>query len=144
MDALRLYGPRDLRLEDVPIPEPPRGWALVRTEAAGICGTDKAFYLGTYPLFKSPLVPGHEVVVRVVEGPEGLLGKRVVAEINFACGRCRLCRSGLYTHCPRKRTLGIDFDGGMAEYFVSPVEALHAAERLDPVAGVAVEPLAAV
>ena len=144
MDALRLYGPRDLRLEDVPIPEPPRGWALVRTEAAGICGTDKAFYLGTYPLFKSPLVPGHEVVGRVVEGPEELLGKRVVAEINFACGRRHLCRLGLYTHCPHRRTLGIDFDGGMAEYFVAPVEALHAAERLDPVAGVAVEPLAAV
>jgi len=142
--ALRLYGPWDLRLEEVEVPEPPEGWALVKMEAVGICGTDKAFYRGTYPLFKRPLIPGHEVVGRVVEGPERLLRRRVVAEINFSCLKCEVCRSGLYTHCPRKKTLGIDFDGGMAEYFVAPVPALHAVESLDPWVGVFVEPLAAV
>jgi len=139
-----LYGPRDLRLEEVDIPRAPNNWCLVKTKAVGICGTDKAFYIGTYPLFKKPLIPGHEVVGEVVEGPEDLVGRRVIPEINFSCSRCYYCRLGLYTHCPYKKTLGIDFDGGMAEYFVAPVEALHLAEDLDPIIGVEVEPLAAV
>ncbi|ABL78913.1 MDR/zinc-dependent alcohol dehydrogenase-like family protein [Thermofilum pendens] len=143
MKAALLYGPGDLRVEDVPLPEKPEGWALVKTLAVGICGTDKAFYKGTYPLFKKPLIPGHEVSGVVVEGPEELVGRLVVSEINFPCWRCEYCRSGLYTHCPYKKTLGIDFDGGLAEYFVAPATALHAAEGLDPVVATEVEPLAA-
>lgn len=144
MKAVRLYGPRDLRIEDVGDPKPPEGWALVKTEAVGICGTDKAFYSGTYPLFKKPITLGHEVAGTVVEGPEELLGRLVVSEINFPCWKCELCRSGLYTHCPYKKTLGIDFDGGMAEYFVAPATALHDATGLDPVVATLAEPLAAV
>ncbi|MGC9118060.1 MAG: MDR/zinc-dependent alcohol dehydrogenase-like family protein [Thermoproteus sp.] len=141
MRALLLKAPRELEVVDLPTPEPPAGWSLVRTELAGICGTDKAFYRGTYPLFKRPLVPGHEVVGTVVEGP--LKGRRVVSEINFADLTCDYCRSGLYTHCPYKKTLGIDFDGGMAEYFVAPDYALHLFDG-PPELGIFVEPLAAV
>ncbi len=143
MKAVVLKGPRDLAVEDLPKPKPPEGWALVETGAAGICGTDKAFYRGTYPLLKRPLVPGHEVSGVVVEGPEDLVGERVVSEINFACLSCRTCMSGLYTHCPRRRTLGIDFDGGMAEYFIAPSWALHP-HRLAHDRAFAAEPLAAV
>lgn len=142
--AARLYGPRNLVVEDVEPPEPPAGWAVVRSVAVGICGTDKAFYTGTYPLFKAPLVPGHEVVGVVEEGPEELQGRLVVPEINFPCGRCYYCRIGLYTHCPHKKTLGIDFDGGLAERFVAPPQALHVVEGLDPLVATEVEPLAAV
>ena len=141
MKALLLRGPREVEVADLPEPEPPAGWSLVRTELAGICGTDKAFYRGTYPLFKRPLVPGHEVVGVVEEGP--LRGLRVVSEINFADLTCEYCRSGLYTHCPYKKTLGIDFDGGMAEYFTAPNYALHPFDG-PPELGVFVEPLAAV
>jgi alcohol dehydrogenase len=130
-------------VEDVPEPEAGGGWALVRSRAVGICGTDKAFYRGTYKLFKEPLIPGHEVSGEVVEGPEDLVGRRVVSEINFSCWSCPACRSGLYTHCPYKRTLGIDFDGGMAEYFVAPSWALHPHEMPHETA-FAAEPLAAV
>lgn len=144
MLAARLYRPKTLALEDVEPPEPPAGWAVVRSIAVGICGTDKAFYAGTYPLFKTPLVPGHEVVGVVEEGPEELRGRLVVPEINFPCGKCYYCRSGLYTHCPYKKTLGIDFDGGLAERFVAPPEALHVVEGLDPIVATEVEPLAAV
>ncbi|BAA80235.2 putative zinc-binding dehydrogenase [Aeropyrum pernix K1] len=143
MRAAVLYGPGDVRVEDLPPPEQPEGWALVRSRAVGICGTDKAFYRGTYPLFKKPLVPGHEVSGEVVEGPEDLVGSRVVSEINFACLRCEVCREGLYTHCPRKKTLGIDFDGGMAEYFTAPPWALHP-HNMPHEKAFAAEPLAAV
>ncbi len=144
MLAVKLYEARDLRVEDIPIPVPEKNWVLVKTLAVGICGTDKAFYVGTYPLFKKPLIPGHEVCGEVVEGPQNLVGKRVVPEINFACFSCSICREGLYTHCPYKKTLGIDFDGGMAEYFVAPINVLHIVDDLDPVIAVEVEPLAAV
>jgi len=141
--AAVLHGPRDLRVANVPEPELPDGWVLVKTAAVGICGTDKAFFLGTYPLFKKPLVPGHEAAGEVVEGPSGLKGRLVVPEINFPCWRCEVCREGLYTHCPNKKTLGIDFDGAFAEFFSAPVEALHVVEGLDPVVATEVEPLAA-
>ena len=144
MLAARLYGAKKLVVEEIEKPVAPDKWVVVKTAAVAVCGTDKAFYLGTYPLFKVPLVPGHEVSGVVVEGPKDLIGKLVVPEINFSCGRCSFCRSGLYTHCPHKKTLGIDFDGGFAEYFVAPVEALHIVDGLDPVVATQVEPLAAV
>jgi len=140
--AALLYGPRDLRIEELEKPTVPEDWALIKTVAVGICGTDKAFYTGTYKLFKKPLVPGHEVVGEVVK-PLGLQGRLVVSEINFPCWQCEVCREGLYVHCPHKKTLGIDFDGGMAEYFIAPLSALHVTD-LDPLAAVVVEPLAAV
>ena len=143
MLAARLYGPKNLRVEEVATPRPPSGWVLIKTIAVGICGTDKAFYTGRYKLFKTPLIPGHEVVGTIMEGPQELIGKIVVSEINFSCGTCDFCRHGLYTHCPNKKTLGIDFDGGMAEYFIAPTTALHSVEGLDPVVAVEVEPLAA-
>lgn len=117
---------------------------MIRSVAVGICGTDKAFFTGTYPLFKSPIVLGHEAVGVVEGGPSGLRGRLVVTEINFPCWRCYYCRSGLYTHCPHKKTLGIDFDGGLAEYFTAPLEALHPVDGLDPAEATEVEPLAAV
>ncbi|MEM1525972.1 MAG: alcohol dehydrogenase catalytic domain-containing protein [Ignisphaera sp.] len=143
MKAAVLFSHKNLEILDVDIPAPPHGWALIEVELTGICGTDKAFYTGTYKLFKSPLIPGHEVVGKVVEGPKDLVGERVVPEINFSCWRCEYCRSGLYTHCSNKKTLGIDFDGGMAEYFIAPVEALHKFNG-SPEKGIFVEPLAAI
>lgn len=142
MKAVVLHGVRKLEVKEVIPPIPPQGWALVKTELVGICGTDKAFYVGSYRMHKSPLIPGHEVVGRVVEGPDWLIEKRVVPEINFPCRGCDYCRRGLYTHCPNRRTLGIDFDGGMAEYFIAPVDALHLFEG-SPEKGIFVEPLAA-
>ncbi len=143
MKAALLYGPRDIRVEKVEDPEPEEGWAIVKSMIAGICGTDKAFYRGSYPLMVKPLIPGHEVSGVVVEGPPELVGKRVVSEINFSCMKCRICRAGLYTHCPNRRTLGIDYPGGMAEYFKAPVWALHT-HSLPHETAFAAEPLAAV
>lgn len=143
MKAAILEKPGRVVVREVPGPKTPEGWVLVRSRAVGICGTDKAFYRGTYPLLRRPLIPGHEVSGEVVEGPEHLVGRRVVSEINFACLRCELCKAGLYTHCPYKKTLGIDFDGGMAEYFAAPAWALHP-HNLPHEVAFAAEPLAAV
>lgn len=109
----------------------------------GICSTGKAFYVGTHPLFKKPLVLGHEAAGEVIEGSSRLKGRLVVPEINFPCLRCETCREGLYTHCLDKKTLGIDFDGLSPNFFAASVEALHVTEGLDPVVATEVEPLAA-
>ncbi len=147
MLAARLYGPYDLKVEEVEKPSPIKNWVLIKVEAVGICGTDKAFYKGTYKLPKAPLILGHEICGKVIEVgenvPREIIGKRVVTEINIVCGRCWFCSHSLYTHCPYRETLGITVDGGMAEYVAVPFNNLHVVD-LEPEVGVFVEPLAAV
>jgi len=62
----------------------------------------------------------------VGEGPAALVGKRVVGEINFACGECEICKHGLGRHCPTRKVMGIlGADGCFAEYVAAPVSNLH-------------------
>jgi len=130
--------------EDFPTPEAGPGGALVRVRLAGICGTDLELLQG-YAGFEG--VPGHEFVGEVVEALEtpSLKGRRVVGEINVACGRCDLCARGLKSHCRERRVLGIrHLNGAFAELLVLPVENLHLVPRDVPdEAAVFAEPLAA-
>ncbi len=144
MRALRLYAPYDLRLEEVSEPVLVDGWVLIRSLYVGVCGTDKAIYTGSYVLPRYPITLGHEVAGVVVDGPRDLIGCRVTCEINFPCCKCEMCRLGLYTHCPYRRTLGLTFDGGLADYFTAPLSSIHLIDDLNPILGVFVEPLAAV
>jgi len=54
LKALVLHGPGDLRLEELPDPVPRDDWVRIKVRRVGICGTDKAFYKGTYKPFKLP------------------------------------------------------------------------------------------
>ena len=74
MRALFFDGEK-LSLVDLPIPDRPKGWVLIKVKLAGICNTDLEILRG-YMDFKG--VPGHEFVGEVVEGPEEILGKRIV------------------------------------------------------------------
>jgi threonine dehydrogenase-like Zn-dependent dehydrogenase len=132
-----------LRLrDDVEVPSPGAGEALVRVRCAGICNTDVELQRG-YGAFVG--VPGHEFVGVVERGPARLLGRRVVGEINAACGSCSTCRRGLRRHCERRTVLGIaGRQGAFAEFLTLPVENLHRVpERLPDEAAVFTEPLAA-
>ena len=73
--------------DDLPIPEPGPGEALIRVTRAGICSTDLALVRGYYPFTG---IPGHEFVGVVEDTRSGtdLIGKRVVGEININCGKC--------------------------------------------------------
>ena len=148
MKALVLHSPGDLRLEELPDPAPTGDWVRIRVERVGICGTDKAFYKGTYQLLKKPLVPGHEIAGTVdmvgPEAPDWLLGHRVTTEINIHCRKCWYCRHGMPTHCPYRETIGISRDGGMAEYVLTRSDLVHVADDLEPGVLALVEPLAAV
>ena len=116
--------------------------ALVRVRLAGVCSTDLQLLKG-YMDFRG--VPGHEFVGEVHEGPAEWLGKRVVAEINFGCGRCEACGRGLQRHCPTRQVMGIlDADGSFAEYMAVPLANLHAVpDAVSDEAAVFTEPLAA-
>ena len=120
MRVAKLYTIDDIRVEDVPVPEPGPGEALIHTRACGICTGD---IMGWYMERKAPLVFGHEpsgVVVRVGEGVDHLHeGDRVFVHHHAPCGDCRVCERGDYVHCKTWRKTNLR-PGGMAEYFVAP------------------------
>ena len=129
-------------LTDIPVPEVPPGEALVRVLRAGICNTDLELLRGYYP-YRGIL--GHEFVGLVEQGPEHLLNKRVVGEINAVCGHCRFCRRGQPTHCENRTVLGIvNRHGAFAEYLCLPIQNLHPVpENVPTDAATFTEPLAA-
>jgi threonine dehydrogenase-like Zn-dependent dehydrogenase len=106
-----------------PPPAAAPGESIVRVALAGICGTDLEIERG-YLSFRG--VPGHEFVGRVAETASRVLaGRRVVGEINAACGACELCAAGLGRHCPNRTVLGIaGRDGAFAELLRLPDENL--------------------
>ena len=121
---------------------PPSPKALVRVHLAGICATDLQIFKG-YMGFKG--VPGHEFVGTVSDGPEDILGKRVVGEINFGCGDCEACHRDLSRHCPNRTVMGIlNADGAFAEFVAAPAGNLHPVpEMISDEEAVFSEPLAA-
>jgi len=130
--------------QDIPIPAPSSGEALVKVRLAGICATDLEMVRGYYPFTG---IPGHEFVGEVVTawGDTKLSGCRVTGEINITCGQCRACLAGRRTHCEKRTTLGIrGRDGVFAEYLTLPLENLHCVpDAVDDEAAVFTEPLAA-
>lgn len=142
MEALYWSG-RELSLNPAyPTPKADDQTALVKVHLAGICSTDLQIFKG-YMNFRG--VPGHEFVGFVVEGPKTLIEKRVVGEINFACGRCEFCRRELNRHCPNRSVMGIlNADGAFAEFVAVPVVNLHVVSAsITDEEAVFTEPLAA-
>jgi len=116
---------------------------MIRVNYVGICNTDLEILKG-YMGFTGVL--GHEFVGTVVKSTvAGFEGKRVVGEINLACGKCSFCMQGLGRHCPYRKVLGIlGKDGVMEEYITLPVNNLHVVPtELTDFKAVFVEPFAA-
>ncbi|HWB86067.1 MAG TPA: alcohol dehydrogenase catalytic domain-containing protein [Bryobacteraceae bacterium] len=142
MRAVHLEG-HAVTVKDVPLPARPPGFALLRLLAAGICNTDLELQRGYYGFSGTP---GHEFVAEVVEaGDRKWIGKRVVGEINLACGRCDWCHKGLGRHCPARSVLGIvNHPGAFAEFLTLPEHNLYVLpDNVSTELAVFVEPLAA-
>ena len=144
MKALRFEG-GSLQVVDRPKPEPGPGEALVRVMRAGVCNTDLEIVRG-YMGFEGTL--GHEMVGIVEaagEGAECWVGRRVVSDINLACGACERCRAGSPHHCAHRSVLGIlAKDGAFAGAVTLPVTGLlKVPEAVSDDAAVFAEPLAA-
>lgn len=124
MRAMRLHAPGRLVAEAVPDPRPGPGEVLLRVAACAVCRTDLHVVDGELPSPKPCVVPGHEIVGRVVEagpGAEGFVpGQRVgVPWLGHVCGACRFCRTGRENLCEQARFTGYQIDGGYAEYAVA-------------------------
>ena len=143
MKALRWSEGTLALVDDHPEPtiDPSRD-ALVGVRLAGVCSTDLQILAG-YMGYEGVL--GHEFVGEVLEGPPAWQGKRVTAEINFACGACERCAQGLGRHCARRTVLGIlGADGCFAERVRIPLANLHAVpDSVPDEQAVFTEPLAA-
>lgn len=122
MRAMVLDSPgRPLRLAELPQPAPGPGQLLIKVEACGVCRTDLHLVDGELPDPLLPVIPGHEIVGRVVatgEGVSGLaLGGRIgVPWLGWTCGVCEYCRSGQENLCDTARFTGYTLPGGYAEY----------------------------
>jgi propanol-preferring alcohol dehydrogenase len=133
-------GPVDggpLRLETRPVPEPGPGEVLVEVSVCGVCRTDLHVTEGDLPVHRPSVVPGHEIVGRVVERGPGAdrfePGARIgIPWLRHTCGTCRFCRRGDENLCLDPRFTGWDDDGGYAEYaVVDPAYAYRLPDAFD-------------
>lgn len=110
-----------LTLVEIPRPVPRDDEVLVQVATCGVCHTEIDEIEGRTPPPRLPVVPGHQIVGRIVEKgksvPESLLGQRVgVAWIASACGVCEFCQRGDENLCERFVATGRDINGGYAEF----------------------------
>ena len=128
----KVYAANDLRVLDVPVPQPQAGEVLIRLGAAGICGSDMHYYfhggVGSFRI-REPLTPGHEasgVVSAVGEGVSRVRpGERIAVNPSRWCGQCAGCREGRENLCANMKFLGSasvfpHMQGMFSEYFVMP------------------------
>jgi len=162
MSAVRVHGPKDYRLERIPIPTIGPGEVLVKVLATGICASDVKSYLGyrvwgsdeLAPYIEAPVTAGHEFVGEVVDLGDGAgnkygleIGDHVVSEQIVPCGRCRFCRSGDYWMCHQHDIYGFKQDraeGSWAEYMRFPANAINyrVPKSLAPPVAALIEPMA--
>jgi alcohol dehydrogenase, propanol-preferring len=124
MRAMVLESPGGrFELRDVPVPQPGAGQVLIEVAACGVCRTDLHVVDGEIRDGRYPLIPGHQIVGRVVQAPpdSGLaLGMRVgVPWLGYTCGECAYCRSDRENLCDRAEFTGYQRPGGYAEYVVA-------------------------
>ena len=118
-------------MEEVPVPAPGTNEVLVRLEKTAICGTDVHIHQWddwARRTIKPGLVIGHEFVGTIEALGEGVsgykAGDRVSAEGHIVCGHCRNCRAGRQHLCPNTIGIGVNRDGGFAEFVVVPASNL--------------------
>lgn len=113
-----------LRLTELPVPEPASGEMLLQVEVCGVCRTDLHVAEGDLPPHQQPIVPGHEIVGRVVKNGSNsqrfAIGDRVgVAWLGGTDGTCAYCLRGDENLCDAPEFTGYDRSGGYAEYTVA-------------------------
>lgn len=146
MKAARFLAPGRLVVDEIAKPVPGPGEFLVKVEACGLCGSDRHMFSGEYPT-ALPVTLGHEfcgIIAAAGLGADRLApGTRVTGDPNIACGHCPECRRGRVNLCHNLSAIGVQRDGGFAEYVLVPErQAIALPDALDPVLGAFCEPLA--
>lgn len=137
-----------LKIEQRETPEPGPDEVLIEVEASGVCHSDLHLAEGDWQQLKKitrmPLIPGHEVVGRVVEKGSDVTGLEIgdrvgVAWVHWTCGDCDVCREGLENLCPNQEITGCTVDGGYAEFMKA--RATHALKVPDGLIAAQAAPL---
>ncbi|MBS0525741.1 MAG: zinc-dependent alcohol dehydrogenase family protein [Proteobacteria bacterium] len=141
MRAMVLEAPRRPLVEERRVtPKPGQGEILVKIEACAVCRTDLHVVDGELPNPRLPLIPGHEIVGRVIALGAGATafqsGQRVgIPWLGHTCGCCAYCRSGDENLCDRPSFTGYTRDGGFATHVVADARFAFALDGFaDPVA----------
>jgi len=125
MDAMVVAAPgRPLERRRLPVPRPGPDEVLLEVAACGVCRTDLHLVDGELPAAPLPVIPGHEIVGRVVvvgnHVADLTVGDRVgVPWLAWTCGECRYCRMGRENLCDNARFTGYTVNGGYAQYAVA-------------------------
>jgi 2-desacetyl-2-hydroxyethyl bacteriochlorophyllide A dehydrogenase len=146
MRSVVIY-PGRIEVEAAGIPAPGPNEVLVRTVAAGVCGSDLHAAHGRHPFVALPYRPGHEVV-GIVEATGSAVedwtpGQRVVVTPYLPDGTCKMCTSGRENLCENLQFFGCGYpQGGMADYFTLPADRLFPVpDTLDDLTAALIEPL---
>ncbi|MCY7838594.1 alcohol dehydrogenase catalytic domain-containing protein [Bacillus haynesii] len=145
MKAGIYLSPKQVKMTEREMPVPRPDEALIKVSYAGICGTDMMIYHGLHPRAEAPLILGHEFsgIVAASDGDRVNKGDRVVVEPLLNCGFCAPCREGQAHVCKSLRYIGIDQNGGFAEYTTVPLHRLRVLpESVTEKMGAMIEPLA--
>jgi L-iditol 2-dehydrogenase len=150
MKTARLHGLRDIRLDDIPTPDPGPGEALIRVRAMGVCGSDVHFYVDGRigdDIAPLPYILGHEFSGEIaalgpgVDGPP--VGTRVAVDPAVPCGRCEVCLDGNPNCCPDTRfPASPPVQGALCEWYAHPAHlCVPLPASLDFADGAMLEPL---
>jgi len=146
MKAIVMHKPRDLRFEDVDIPEPLPDEVLIKVKAVGICGSDIP-RINIYGAHKLPIIPGHEFAGEIVEanGDMGQLkaGDRVTIAPLIPCYQCQYCKMGEYSLCEDYSYYGSRCNGAFAQFVaVKKCNLLRVSENITDAFAATTDPLA--
>lgn len=128
MLACTFHGPGDVRVGELPRPEPSAGEVVVRVVATALCASDIRVYRGEKHA-RLGVVQGHEIAGTVEALGAGVVeareGDRVSIYPVVACGECYFCAMGKRNRCLKRVTLGYDLNGGLAEYVLVPAQSVR-------------------
>ena len=145
MRAILLTAIDQIACQQQPIPTITSTKSIVKVLACGICGTDRHIYKGEYPSAK-PVILGHEfggVIETPSKSSKYSKGDLVSVDPNIVCGDCFDCRAGRTAFCPSLSALGVNINGGLAEYVLVPDTQIYkVSDSLNPLHLAFIEPTA--
>ena len=139
MKAAVYHAAGDVRIEERDVPTPAAGEVLLKILRSGMCGTDASEYKSGPKIFATqtqhpvsghhgPMILGHEFIGEIVgdvDAASGFVtGDMVASGAGISCGTCKRCTEMRTNLCEKYVTLGLNRDGGMAEYAAVPTSTL--------------------
>ena len=145
MKSLLLSQIDNIEVVDLPKPEIETAKSVVKVLACGLCGTDRHIYKGEYPSAK-PVILGHEfggIIETPAVGSKFSRGDLVSVDPNIVCGSCQDCKAGRTAFCPTLTALGVNINGGFAEFAQVPDSQIYKVSNdLNPLHLAFIEPTA--